>query len=120
MGITELRKASQLGPFAMLDFAMSYLVVIVIWIIGLIYGGWTGLTLIGMLLSVIPLAVLSHIYISSGTGPKLDPINTKTTAFTDLFLSKKLDFSSVAVKTVTILSGLGSIGIFGYNIISKI
>jgi hypothetical protein len=117
IGITELRKASQLGPFSMLDFAMSYLVVIVIWVIGLIYGGLTGLTLIGMLLSVIPLAILSHLFISSD-GPKLDS-NTKRTAMTDMFLSTKLNFGSVAVKAVTIGSTIGA-AVIAYHNFNKI
>lgn len=101
MNFDELRKASQLGSFAMIDFALSYLIVIIIWIIGLMANWWVGGTiLIKMLLSVIPIAIGSHLLISS-KGKKLDP-NTKRTAMTDLFLSKKITFGSAAVKIITV------------------
>jgi hypothetical protein len=117
MGINEIRKASQLGPVSMFDFAGSYLIVIIIWMIGLVVCSWSGLTLIGMLLSVLPLAIASHIYISSN-GTKLSA-DTKKTALTDMFLANDCKASTIAVKTITYLSAAGALGIFGYNIVNR-
>lgn len=107
MGVNELRKASQLGPFAMFDFAASYLVVIVIWFIGLVSWSWSGLTLIKLLLSVIPIALASHLLISS-KGPKLNN-DTERTAMTDMLMSPDCSVSSILTKSIVVLSVAGII-----------
>jgi hypothetical protein len=103
----NIREVSKLGPFAMFDFAVSYLVVIIIYLIGLFAGSWSGAVFVGMILSVIPLSIVVHL-IKSGTGPKLNP-STKRTALTDMFLDTRCNFSSITSKIVTIGSVAGII-----------
>lgn len=110
MDITNLRKATQLGPFAMFDFAASYAVVSILWvIISIASSTWSGLLLIKMLLGVIPLSIFIHLFNSDGS--KLNE-KTKSTAMTDMFLDPCLNsFGSVAVKAVVIgsLAGIANL-----------
>jgi hypothetical protein len=102
MGIDELRVSTQVGPFAMIDFIMSYLAALVIWIIiNLFTSTWSGILLVKLLLGVIPLSIFTHLFAHS--GKKLDPVNTKRTSLTDMFTSPNLcSFSSVAAKLVVV------------------
>lgn len=113
--LNKLRDKSRIGGFTMVDFAGSYLIAIIIYLVGLYADDWSGLTFIKIMLSIIPLSIASHII-----GPYLG-INTKRnvceedsesgvlmegceedTPLTKLFLSNDCSCGSIFTKAVVI------------------
>jgi hypothetical protein len=95
LSIEQLRKKSKVGPLAMFDFVVTFIVIFVLWVVFLLtdtrFG--SGLWLIRILLLVLPLSVLAHTIFQKET-----PL-TKMTWSTDF-----TDTGSIISKMVMILS----------------